>query len=450
MKRRTQKGIWTAVLALALCVFALVNICARVAAERYQTALDVTDEQMYALTEDTRQVVTGLQSDTNILVFSAESEYPAMLREMLRRYAQLSDRLRVTYVDPTENPVLLTHYQQMGATLAASDLLVEGGKRIKAIPYADLILYTDQQPTGVDLEQQLTTALLYVNSDYAPRAVFTAGHGERPTAALTKLYTDNQFTTETVAIGVEDAGQPELMVIAAPTADFTAADIAVLQAYLAAGGKVMAFLEPTDEALPNLNGFLRERGLEVQPNVVFEPKAYAAGSPHNIIPMYTANSVNAYFADHPVYVVMPSAAAITLDTALVGHQAEALLTTTADAYAKTDLRYTDSQKAQGDATGPFTVAAMADGNVFLAASRMVYADDLMNADSYANRMFFTQVLGALWQESVALNLPPVRLQNAVLPITGYQANLLAIVFTGVLPLLALAAGFAVKLRRRRL
>ena len=96
MKRRTQKGIWTAVLALALCVFALVNICARVAAERYQTALDVTDEQMYALTEDTRQVVTGLQSDTNILVFSAESEYPAMLREMLRRYAQLSDRLRVT------------------------------------------------------------------------------------------------------------------------------------------------------------------------------------------------------------------------------------------------------------------------------------------------------------------------------------------------------------------
>ena len=81
---------------------------------------------------------------------------------------------------------------------------------------------------------------------------------------------------------------------------------------------------------------------------------------------------------------------------------------------------------------------------------MVYADDLMNADSYANRMFFTQVLGALWQESVALNLPPVRLQNAVLPITGYQANLLAIVFTGVLPLLALAAGFAVKLRRRRL
>ena len=450
MKKRTQKGVWTAVLVLALCVFALVNICARVASERYPTTLDVTDEQLYVLTEDTTRVVAGLTNDTNITVFSAENEYPAMLRELLRRYAQLSDRLHVTYVDPTENPVLLTHYRQMGATLDASDLLVEGGKRMKAIAYADLILYTDQQPTGIDLEQQLTTALLYVNSDYAPRAVFTTGHGERPTTALTKLYTDNQFTVETIAIGVEDAGQPEIMVIAAPTADFTATDIAALQAYLAAGGKLMVFLEPTDVAMPNLNGFVSALGLRVQADVVFEPKAYAAGSPHNIIPMYTSSAVNAYFADHPVYVVMPSAASITLETAVAGHQAEALLTTTADAYAKTDLRYTDSQKAQGDTAGPFTVAAMADGNVFLAASRMIYADDLMNADSYANRMFLTQALGKLWQESTALSLPPRRLETAVLPITGYQANLLAIVLTGVLPLLALAAGFAVKLRRRRL
>ncbi|HNW87206.1 MAG TPA: GldG family protein [Candidatus Limiplasma sp.] len=450
MKKQTQKGLWTAVLLLALCVFGLVNLCATFAAKRFQTALDLTEENLYALSADTQKAVAGLENETNVYVFSAEADYPAMLREMLRRYTQLSDQLRVTYVDPTENPVLMTHYQQMGATLDASDILVEGAARIKAIPYADLILYTDNQPTGIDLEQQLTSALLYVNSSYAPRAVFTTGHGERPTSALQKLFTDNQFSVETVAIGVEDAQQPEVMVIAAPATDFTATDVTALQNYLGGGGKLMVFLEPTDAAMPNLNGFLSALGMAVQPDIVFEPKAYASGSPHNIIPMYTSSAVNAYFADHPVYVVMPSASAITLSASANGQQAEALLSTTADSYAKTDLRYTASEKAEGDVTGPFTVAAMADGKVFLAASRMMYADDLMGADSYANRMFLTQALGALWQQSTVLSLPARRLESATLPITGYQANLLAIALTGALPLMALAVGFAVKWRRRRL
>ena len=75
----------------------------------------------------------------------------------------------------------------------------------------------------------------------------------------------------------------------------------------------MVFLEPTDVAMPMLRGFLSDLGMSVQQNILFETQAYTSGSPHNIIPMYTSNAINAYFADHTVYVVMPSASSIVLN-----------------------------------------------------------------------------------------------------------------------------------------
>ncbi|NLV58527.1 MAG: GldG family protein [Clostridiales bacterium] len=449
MKKMTQKSLLTLILVLSLCVFALLNLCAQAIDRRYHPALDLTEGKLYALSDETRRVVADLTDETTVYVFSPQEEYPAMLREMLRRYEQLSPNIRVAYVDPAANPVLLTHYQQMGAELSAADILVEGQRRIKAIAYGDLILYDGNTPKGIDLEQKLASAHVYVNSAYTPRVVFTTGHGERPTRALQTLFTDHNYTLETKAIAVEDAAQPEIMVVAAPTYDFTVEDLALLDAYVAAGGKLMVFVEPSSAEMPNLSGFLQQWGMAVQHNVVFEPKAFAAGSQHNIIPMYTSSAVNAYFADHPVYVAMPSASSITVE-GLAAHRVEPLLRTTSDAYAKTDLAYTSTQQAEGDAPGPFVVAALAGESVFLAGSRMIYADDLMSVESYGNRMFLAQVLSALWQETVTLAIPAKSLENAPLPITGEQAQTLAIVLAVVLPLMALALGTAVRLRRRRL
>ena len=449
MRKMTPKSLWTLILLLSLCVFALLNLCAQAIDRLYHPALDLTEGNLYALSDETRRVVADVTDETTVYVFSAHEDYPAMLREMLRQYEKLSPKIRVAYVDPAANPVLLTHYQQMGAELGTADILVEGRRRIKTIAYGDLILYAGNTPKGIDLEQKLASALVYVNSAYMPRVVFTTGHGERPTRALQTLFTDHNYTLETKAIAVEDASQPEIMVVAAPTFDLTVEDIALLDAYLAEGGKLMVFVEPASAAMPNLSGFLQRWGMAVQQNVVFEPKAFAAGSQHNIIPMYTSSAVNAYFADHPVYVAMPSASSITVE-GLTAHQVEALLRTTSDAYAKTDLAYTSTQQAAEDTTGPFIVAALAGESLFLASSRMIYADDLMSVDSYGNRMFLAQVLKALWQETVTLAIPAKSLESAPLPITGEQTQSLAIVLAVVLPLLALAMGTVVRLRRRRL
>lgn len=445
MKKHSHKGLTLLILALVLCAFALASACNALIGERYQTTLDLTEARLYELSAQTEEIVSSLSAPTTLYVFYSESEYPSMFKEMLRRYAQLSVHISVSYVDPAENPVLVSHFNQRGVTPSSGDILVEGGKRLKLVAYADLVIAdSSQQVTGVDLEQQVTAAIAYANSEYAPSVVFTTGHNERPSSSLQKLFTDNGFTLSTLSLAQQDPGTPEVIVIAAPTADFTQQDMTVLRSCLAGGSRLMVFLESSETAMPNLTALLGEYGIIPDNNVLFEPQAYASGAAHNIIPMYASHEINAYFAENPTYVVAPSSGSLRLDS-----RAEALLTTTPAAYAKTNLRYTSSEKEAQDATGQSIVAAISNGQVFVCGSRMVYADDLMTSSSYANRMFLAQVLSALWEEGVSVSIPAKTLSSALLPISAGQAQLLSILLTAVLPAAALLAGTVAIIRRRK-
>ena len=435
-------------LALTLIAFILLNILSVLAGKRFPLVLDMTEEKLYELSGETEQIVGELPDETTLYIFSSEAAYPLMLRETIRRYAKLTQKLHVLYVDPLENPVLMSHYQQMGHTLNPYDILVEGAKRIKVVPYQNLILYEEGRVSGIDLEQQLTSSILYVNSLSAPRAVFTTGHNERPSNSLKKLFSDNNFTMETKAVLPDELLTPEVIIIAAPTADFSSEQVTVLKKNLADGSKLMVFLEPGEDKMPNLDSFLKEYGLASRRDILFEQKAFAAGLPQYIIPMYATHPVNAYFANNPIFSVVPSASSLQLVSDAL-HSTQALLTTTNDAYAKPGGSYTNTKIEAGDEKGKFTVAALADDKVFLMGSRMVYSDDLMAATSYANRMFLTRVLGALWQEDIAVSIPPKSLSGAPLPLAGKQAETIGLVLSVILPLLVLAAGTFVTLRRRK-
>ena len=146
MKHISQKSLWLIILLLAICAFSLMNLCMSLTAERMDLSLDMTASGLYALSDDTRNLVSGLEEATSMYVFSAENEYPSMYREILRRYAQAGSKLSITYVDPVENPVLVSHFNQRGVTPASFDILVEGAKRLKLITYADTYVTDANHP----------------------------------------------------------------------------------------------------------------------------------------------------------------------------------------------------------------------------------------------------------------------------------------------------------------
>lgn len=451
---RKMRRLYALLLALALAVFALTNVCAMLADKRFGLSLDMTADRLYELSGLTQEVCRSLTAPITVYVVSAKEDYPAMLREMLDRYARLGGHVTVEYVDPYANPVFLEHYAQTGLTLGAADLLVEGDKRSKVVPY-DTLLMTDAQGsvTGIDVEQQLTSALLYVSSEAMPEAVFLTGHNERPTTALRRLFESNSFALRDEALLTGEVGEASIVVVAAPTQDYAPEELEKLERYLAEGGKLMAFLEPAAAALPNLEAFLAGWGIVAENDLVFEPTASAAGNPLNLIPMYASHAINAYFAEHPVYAVMPSARSLTLSAG-----AQAVLYSTSDAYRKRSVQYTTSQREAEDEAGSVVLAAVAersapDGQtamVFAAGSRMLYADDLMNATTYANSLFLSQVVSYLYHDVQTISIAPKTLSTSPLPITYTQSLVWGAALVIVLPLGVLAAGIVVCYRRKRL
>lgn len=445
----------TAVTVLAVFLWIALNLCASVAGDRFGLSLDWTDSRLYELSGETREVLGELAAPVTVTVLSTESDYPALYRELLSRIALCSDRITLNYIDPSDNPLLLSHYEQMGMSLNADDLLVEGSARSVPVAYADTLVEENSRLVGIDLEQLVVSAILYANNPNAPTAALTTGHGERATDALSKLLTDNGFTVSNAALGVDGLENPSLLVIAGPAYDFSQTETALVSAYLAGGGKLMIFLDPGLTDCPNLTALLETWGVTPDADLVFEPSAHVSDTLSSVIPMYASHAINTYFASHPVYTVLPQSRSLTLNRSL-GRvaDAQALLVSTGDSYAKSDMAYLSSAHAAGDMPGPFTLAAYAEaedgGAVFAAGSRLMIADDVMGMSAYANRLFLAQVLGALSPDTTAVSIPVKAIDDTTLAVTARQSLTIGLVLAVALPLLVLAAGVGVSLRRRRL
>ena len=95
MKKLTEKKVYRLVLIGALILFILTNIFFSLASARWTLRLDTTENKLYELSTTTLDVLSGLESDTKVYVLENEADFPAVLRELLSRYARTSDKLSI-------------------------------------------------------------------------------------------------------------------------------------------------------------------------------------------------------------------------------------------------------------------------------------------------------------------------------------------------------------------
>lgn len=457
----SQRKLYRIVLCLAVAVFLLANLCASLAGERFNWKLDMTGEKLYEFSQTTLEVAEDLSEKTEIYVLASEKDYPSMFREVLSRYGKLSANLAVSYVDPFENPLFVDHYKTEGYTLSANDLLVSGSSGLRQIAYDDMLVYSEEEVTGIKIEQAVTSAIIYVNRGQKPVAAFTTGHNERTGNALEGLFRDNNFQIRSLTAAAPEPGDADLVVIASPARDFAPEETARLEEYLQQGGKIMAFMEPAVASYPNLSGFLAKWGLGLESNVVFEEKAYVSDNPLNLIPIYGPHGINTYFAENPYYVVMPASRGIQILSGIPDLKVTPVLQSTGNAYGKSKLQYDSTARAPEDASGPFVLAAIsektvwvndeeASSAVFLAGSRSLYADDIMSVETYANRQFLTQAVNYLTESGDSVSIPPKTLTKPPLTVTMQSSMLIGAVLVVLLPLGVLAAGIVVYRKRKNL
>src|SRR5580692_6005288 len=103
MKARQTK--YSAYVTVYILVILAVLGVANFLANRYDKSYDATANKQFSLSDQTVKAVKGLKKDVKVSYFGETTNFP-QARDLLGRYASMSPKLKVDYIDPVKKPQL--------------------------------------------------------------------------------------------------------------------------------------------------------------------------------------------------------------------------------------------------------------------------------------------------------------------------------------------------------
>lgn len=442
-----------------------VNVAAGLVPSKY-TAIDVTTNKLYSLTEQTAALVGELDEDVKIYVLAAEDNADSVLKQTLKRYQELSEHIRVEYVDTQLNPNFAQSYTT--DDVAANSVIVETDKRSKVIPYSDMyetqIDYAtySQSVTGYDGEGQLTSAISYCISEDMPKIYFITGHNEYTfdrefTAALEKENIDYEtISLLEYEVVPEDA---QCLIIHAPENDFSSDDADKVIAYLNNGGRVILTTEYVTEAQPNFERILTEFGMTLQHGMVAEnDTARYYQTPLYLLPNIAYEDETEGLTGQHSYIMAPFAQAVTVpENEVEGMTYTELLTTSDKAVLKSgEKQVTTYEKEDGDLEGSFCIAVKAQkeldsgmGTLYVFTSAQMFTDYYDSAVSGNNKQLFSNMMGTIADHEISVAIPVKSYELEMLTVPAKTAYVYRAVFMVFVPFGLFAVGLVIWIARRR-
>ncbi len=477
---------------------------------KYYHRFDWTKSQIYSLSEKTENALKSVDRDIDaIILMKAGEELYGPTRELLDRYQSASKHIHVRTVDPEKNRAeaaqLVSKYQ-----VNSSSVVFDTGKDRRVIETVDLADYDYSgmqmgQPrkiTGFKGEQRFTGAILELVESKKPKILFTSGHGELPLddaqgerglgKAQQLLGRDNLATEEWPTLGksaVPDG--TDLVVIAGPTSAFGKPELDMLSAYLNRGGRLLVLVDPTVAgeklASTGLTEWLAGWGVKLGEDIVVDPS--------NPLPMYGADTIfSNNYGTHPITkslraarvpAIFSLARSVSKGAPPKGFEATELVKTSDQGWGETNLaELRKVAKDAADVQGPVSLAvavapvaadakpapdmeeedldvpkppkpAPLPADSPLAKTRLVvfgdsdFASNLDIDNGSGNATLVADTMNWLIERPQLLGIAPKAPEQVHLSLTQGQLSLIFWLVIGLLPLLSVAAGIFVYMRRRR-
>ncbi len=434
--------------AIVICINGIIFL----ANDKFSLSIDITVNKLYEISEVTEEVLQNLQSDTiHITVLSDENDYIFAIQELLKKYDAF-EVVEVSYVDPYSNPLVVDSFRQRGFQVAEGDIFISGNTRTKQISVEDLFVFDDAGSSVVEVQAEnvITNALIYVDSEQSVSAVFIEGHGERPSVELLSLFEQSNFSVSrtSLEIGTLDEST-DVIVIASPSRDLSMDEVTIIDQYVRQGGSLLVFLEPTTKSLDNLEILINQWGIGNKNSLVYDTSAHVANNPINIIPIYFQHSITETFQNNAYFVVMPNSTALYQ---LNNYELDIkpVLLSSSTSYEK------DSNK--GTTEGPFFLAMTSElelsehntAKVFVAGSRKIYSDDLLQAENYGNKDFLSQTINWLTASESVVSIHSKSMQATPIVVLPAGQRLWTIMCMVIIPGVVLLIGVAMYVRRKKL
>ena len=277
---------------LVIAVVIVFNLVVGQIPEAYRN-LDVSSTKIYDISDTTTELLDSLDNEVDMKVLAVKDDTDERITTFLSRYASLSDKINVEWIDPVLHPSALTDYDTTENTIVIS---CEDTGKTTTVSFNDILVmdqysyyyYGTTSYTEFDGEGQLTGAVNYVTNEADHTIYQTTGHGESTlSTTITDLMEKNGYTLSEVNL-LMSTSIPEdcdLLLMYAPTTDLSEDEAQMLRDYLAGGGKVMILFGDTSSAdLPSLAGVLSEYGIEAADGYIADPTRCYQGNYYYIFP----------------------------------------------------------------------------------------------------------------------------------------------------------------------
>lgn len=457
-----------ALTAVVIAAVILLNALVSAISDKVPLQLDLTKERIYEFSEQTNKIIKAIDEEVKVYALypeSVSSEYLEYAREYLAKYSRLNKNIEVTYIDPYENPAFAKKYEKTGETINAGSIIVEAGDRFKVVTLDQL--YTQSSYTGsvsIDMEKKMTLAFSYVTMQGADgRIYFTEGHDEQSANGMKTALEGEGYTCEDVNIGMNGiADDASVVVIASPSKDFTGDEVNILDEYMDKGGRLIYVSTPGIPALEKLYSYFGEWGITPNNDMVIETsssRAYGSGSGMPIpAPELKEHDINTNIINGGLVFMAPYSGSFTLSESNIrGASPASLLVTSDEAYGKTNLSSETVDKESGDIDGPLNVAAISEmldetGSKLLVIGSLYSMEynGILEEASYANGDFLLNAVAYMTENSNPLDIRAKVISSSTLTMNQMQIIVCYIILQYLIPILIIAAGLAVWLRRRYL
>lgn len=448
---------------LMIALTVAVNLGLNYVPEQY-SSFDLTENRLYALTDETKAFLSELSEDVTIYVLAEEGAGDTDLSKTLERMADQSGHIIVKYVSPAKNPNFYQNYTD--AQPSSNSLIVEGQKRSTVVDYGDIYAYEmdystySYQTTGYDGEGQTVSAIAYVTTEDMPVFYTIGGHGELELEEkFLNTITKENVAYETLMLHTVDEIPEDAqgVILNAPTGDYTKEDAEKIIAYLQKGGNALIVSTMAEGEMTNFKSILDFYGIsEVDGTIVEQDRNFYYQNPYYLFPEIASAEVTEPLSDGLVFA--PFSKGLSYDDTTDEIHYTPLLTTSSSAFSKTDITdNSDYSKGADDIDGPFTVSvevekSTEDGGVshaFVVGGESLFtslADEMAPGN---NVKLFSSMISSLadHESSVAIPVKSLSMPNLVFKAqTAYIAAVLCVI---VIPLATLTAGLVIWLRRRR-
>ncbi len=300
MKKKSIKfryGMNAALLTvLFVAAIILVNLLTGAIADKFPSInLDLSENKQFVLSKETKDVISKLDKEIKIIIVLYDDKTDAYYDEFLARYKELSPKISTSYVNPQKNPSAVKKYSD--DIDPNGTFIIECGERYEII---DATMIDGTNGRMADAESLMTNAIVSIMSDEKKYVSFTTGHGEGDFSGLKKLYENKYFEVSDIDLKQADAGKCDMLVIGAPTQDFTQQELMYIDSLVKKGTAVSVFFNSEAQYLASLSEYISEWGIEVKNEIIKENNsAYIYADYNGFVPVikdseYTRNISDSY------------------------------------------------------------------------------------------------------------------------------------------------------------